>query len=250
MTQKTSSHAPAPPRTPAHGHGTRTTRTAALLVFAAIAFAPTIPAQPDTLDPTCFEPGMNVQCNEFGSIMMENQRDIRGEPILINVTAILHTVHLDADARWIMFSVRHSPEDGSSPISIAPLSFTSPFGDIITSSVDQATPSEVNFWVHVIDVPLDTPTTIEVLVGASERGAFRLEALVMAFDRAYEPIKGADGTDQSLFSFTLLGVNGETKRTATASTGEDKFRAPGPGAALTFGALLAIAALVTRRRLG
>ena len=158
----------------------------------------------------CMQPAKNMQCTDFGAIVMDTQRDIRGTPIDVAVTTTLNTAYADQGARWLLFSVRNVEPDGSNPVTISLTRFSTEFGDVVTTRVEHPSPSELNLWVDVLDTPVGTPITIEMQVGATQRGAFRLETLVMPFDRGYAPLKDPAGADMSLFSFTLLGVNEET----------------------------------------
>jgi hypothetical protein len=206
-------------------------------------------ATPAAADPSaCTQPGKNVQCNGFGSITMDSQATIKGEPATLTIDIWLNSNMADQGARWILFSVRNNTSDGS-PIAISLDKFATPNGDVVTTRVDHDKANEIDLWVDVLDTPVQTPITIQVQVGSSERGAYRLEALVLAFDRGYETLKGSDGTEASLFSSTLLGVNKETGALANAGGGSllQGKKTPGllvPGVV----ALLACAAVVARRR--
>lgn len=236
---------PAPPTRPTQPtRPTPRTRllAAALTAFALLAFAPAAQAQ------ACGEPGMNGQCTEFGSIAMEGQRDIRGDAIDLTVTFTLNTAYADQGSRWLLVSVRNIEDDGSNPVTIELRSFASAYGDILTTRVEQPSANELNLWVETLDTPINTPITLDLRVGATDRGAFQLETLVMAFDRGYAPVKDSMGNDASLFSFTLLGVNEETS--AVASDKGSLLRGnkvPGLGAVAVLGALVAVALLLKRR---
>lgn len=214
----------------------------ALTAFALLALVPLSQAQ------SCGEPGMNGQCTEFGSIAMEGQRDIRGDPIGLSVTFTLNTAYADQGSRWLLVSVRNVESDGSNPVTIDMQSFSSAYGDILTTRVEQPSPSELNLWVETLDTPVGTPIVLDLKVGATDRGAFQLETLVMAFDRGYAPVKDSAGNDASLFSFTLLGVNEET-----SAVSRDKGsllrgnKVPGIEAAAVIGALVAVAFVLKRR---
>lgn len=229
----------------------RHTASAILFLLMAMSLAPGVAAQPDVVAQAgnlCAEAGFNVQCSEFGSLKMENQRDIRGDPITMTITAQINQTYETSGARWVLFSVRHVPEGSSSPISLALSGFTSSFGNVYITSVEQDVPHEINVWVHVVDVPLGTPLALDVLVGASDRGAFRLEALAMPFDRGYEPIADVNGTDHILYSFSLIGVNKESSIVETSSGGPSGGRAiPMAGPMATLVALAALAGVLRRR---
>src|SRR5688572_1608852 len=64
----------------------------------------------------CEVKGRNTQCNDFGTISMPNQGDIRGEPITLTTTVRLDTAYADEGARWILFSVR--AEHDSDPVTV------------------------------------------------------------------------------------------------------------------------------------
>ncbi len=216
---------------------------AALGACALLAFAPVAQAQDG-----CSAAGMNGQCTEFGSIAMESQRDIRGSAIDLSTTFTLNTVYADQGARWLLVSVRNVESDGSNPVTIEVVRLGSQYGDLLTTRVEQPGPNEVNLWAETLDTPVGTPITLELRVGATERGAFRIETLVMAFDRGYAPVKDAAGNDASLFSYTLLGVN---KETGAAGDGDGSLlrgnKVPGLGAGTLVGALAAVAFLSRRR---
>lgn len=167
----------------------------------------------------CRRNGVNSECNEFGQIHMDDRKNVEGEPVDVNTTITLNTNYEDRDARWIMFSVRNVTADGSSPISIRLNSFSTDEGEVVTTRVVHDDPNELNLWVDVLDLPVDEPIEIDVTVGVTERGAFSVETLVLAFDRGYDPIKNSSGKDASLFSYTLLGVNEATDPVSSSSTG-------------------------------
>lgn len=228
----------APPTT-GRPHARRATVLAACLLLAVL---PAASAQ------TCGEPGMNGQCTEFGSISMEGQRDIRGEVIDLTVSFTLNTAYADQGSRWLLVSVRNVEADGSNPVTIDLVRFASAYGDILTTRVEQPSPSELNLWVETLDTPVGTPIVLDLRVGATQRGAFQLETLVMAFDRGYAPMRDSVGNDASLFSFTLLGVNEETQ--AVSSDKGSLLRGnkvPGLEASALL-AVLAACALALRRR--
>lgn len=183
-------------------------RTAVVLL--ALGMAALLALSPAGAQGSCAVPERNAQCTEFGTIAMDSQRDIRGEPIDIAADITLNTAYEDQGARWLLFSVRNVEADGSNPVTIELNGFSSAYGEIVTTRVDHDTANELDLWVDVLDTPVGIPIDLDVKVGATERGAFRLETLVMAFDRGYAPLKDAAGNDASLFSFTLLGVNEET----------------------------------------
>lgn len=185
-----------------------------IFALAAMPLAGTAFAQDSSAESSCTEKGKNVQCTEFGSISMDTQRDIRGDPITVTANIHLNTGYADQGARWIMFSVRNVTDAGTSPVTIGVNGFSTPDGDIIVTRTEQNKASEVNLWVDVLDLPIDKPISLALNVGATERGAFSLETLVLAFDRGYAPITTQNGAEASLFSFSLLGVNEETKTTA------------------------------------
>lgn len=193
----------------------------------------------------CSEPGKNVQCNRFGYISMESQRDIRGDPIDLQVHLELDTTFREYDARWIMISVRNVTSDLSNPVMIQYDGFETPHGKVITENVEQPGPHELAIWMHVLDTPVDVPMTLDLTIGAKERGAYRLETLVMAFDRGYEPVVLPSGEEANLFSFTLLGVNEETealKQVSNAKSRIEQLPAAGLAPALVLLGLLAVAA--------
>ena len=220
----------------------RTTLVASILAACLLLALPTAQAR------ECGDPGMNGQCTEFGSIAMESQRDIRGEPIDLTVSFTLDTAYADQGSRWLLVSVRNVEADGSNPVTIEMVRFASAYGDDLTTRVEQPHANELNLWVETLDTPVGTPVTLDLRVGATERGAFRLETLVMAFDRGYAPIRDSDGNDASLFSFTLLGVNDETQ----AQSGDKGSllrgnKIPGLEATAALGALVGAALLLRRR---
>lgn len=219
---------------------------ALLLLFAAVAPA-SAGRTSRTADDECEEKDVNMQCNDFGVIRMDSRTDVRGKPVNVVTDITLDTAYQENGARWLMFSVRHIPESGSSPVTISLVRFETPHGEIITTEVERNGPNEINLWVDVLDTPVDIPIQLEVEVGATERGAFSLETLVLAFDRGYEPIVDG-GEEASLFSFTLLGVNKETPSTLS---GEGKGIFDGkktPGLAVPVVLLVAVAVAVLRRR--
>lgn len=200
----------------------------------------------------CSETGKNVQCTEFGTISMDSQRDIRGQPIDVTASVTLHTAYADRGARWVMFSVRNVTDDGTNPVTISLTRFATDAGDVVTTRIEHEKTNELNLWVDVLDTPVGSPITLAMQVGATERGAYRLETLVMAFDRGYAPIKDSAGNDASLFSFTLLGVNKETAKSVPAGSGSvlQGYKMPGFGVAPTLGVLAVATIALLRKRSG
>lgn len=226
-----------------------TMRRAAMLALMLAA----VPAAPAQAQGTCAPPGMSGQCNELGTILMDFQRDVQGSPIDVTARITLDNNHRD-QARAFLFSVRNVSGEAGSPVSVELKGFATTSGPVVTQKVERPGPHEVNLWVDVLDVPVGQPIDLTVTVGSSERGAYRLEVLVMPFDRAYMPLRSASGTDLSLFAFTLLGVNRETGDASTGATERGIFdsnsvgrRLPGPEPAWAL-AVLGAAALVAARK--
>ena len=216
---------------------------------AALALALLLGLSPAAAQGSCAEDGRNVQCTGFGRISMESQRDIRGDPIDVAASITLDTAYADQGARWLLFSVRNVEADGSNPVTIELDHFTSPSGDIVTTRVEHATANELDLWVDILDTPVGVPIDLALHVGSTERGAFRLETLVMAFDRGYAPIQDSAGNDASLFSFTLLGVNKETGAVnPDGGSIADGKKLPALGAVPLLSAVALLALLARRRR--
>jgi hypothetical protein len=219
------------------------------LALPALAFALLLSLSPASAQGGCSADGYNMQCTEFGRIAMESQRDIRGDAIDVTASIHLDTAYEDQGARWLLFSIRNIEADGSNPVTLELTGFSSAYGDIVTTRVDNPGANEIDLWVDVLDTPVGTDIALDVRVGSTERGAFRLETLVMAFDRGYAPVKGSDGGDASLFSFTLLGVNDETGAVdANGGSLSEGKKLPGPGFLPALGAV-AVAAILLGRRL-
>lgn len=193
----------------------------------------------------CQEDGKNTECNEFGEIRMPTTKNIKGTPLSLTAEITLDTSYEDRDARWVMFSVRNLTEDRDSPVTIGLESFNTSSGDVVTTRVIQDKPSELNLWVDVLDLPVDERITLTVEVGATERGAYAIETIVIPFDRGYDPIKDHEGNSVSLYSSTLVAVNGATTSTATEDDGSliDGNKVPGVAAGFT-ALLLATSAIV------
>ena len=212
-------------------------------------FAVAVLAVPAGAQRGCEQDGKNMQCNEFGTISMDTQREIRGEPIEVTVDAMVLDNHMEQGARYIMFSVRHDNAGHASPVSLELKKLSTRHGAIFTDRVDHDIPNEINVWAHVADVPENTPIQLVVGVGASDRGAFRLETLVMPFDRGYEGLRDRSGEEVTMFSFTMLGVNEETGDVGGGDRSfVDKLRTPGFTGGAGLAALVVVAALVLRRR--
>lgn len=219
-------------------------------VATAFGLAALLALSPAAAQDGCSQAERNMQCTEFGTIAMDSQRDIRGESIDLTADIVLNTAYEDQGARWLLFSVRNVEQDGSNPVTVELKGFTSAYGDIVTTRVEHATANELDLWVDILDTPVGTPIKLDVSVGATERGAFRLETLVMAFDRGYAPVQDSGGNDASLFSFTLLGVNEETAGiNADGGSFVEGNKLPGPGFVPLMAALaVAVAVLAVRRR--
>lgn len=222
----------------------------ALLLVAALAAPSAQAAHNSGYD--CEQDGKNTECNDLGRIAMDTQREIRGEPIMVQVDATVDDTHSDMGARYVMFSVRHDPSGGSSPLSLSLEKFSTQEGAIFTERIDHDVPNEINIWAHVADIPEGEAIELVVKVGASDRGAFQLETLVMPFDRGYEPVRGDDGKEITMFSFTTLGVNEETPDVSSSGGSfVDRFRTPGfTGVAALAALSAAVLVAVVRRRRG
>lgn len=218
------------------------------LLAAALLSAPAAGAQSSSSQSmSCEQEGKNTQCNDLGSIAMDTQREIRGEPIKVEIDATIDDTLAERGARYVMFSVRHDGSD--SPVSLSLEKFSTRQGTIFTERIDHDIPNEINIWAHVADIPEGEPIKIVLNVGASDRGAFRLETLVMPFDRGYEPVRGRGGAEVTLFSFTMLGVNKESSDVSKGASSSivDRVRTPGLGSAALLSGLLAAAAVAARR---
>lgn len=216
-------------------------RTAALTLLATLVVPPAAAAD------DCREDGHNLQCNGLGTISMDAQRDVRGEPIQMEVHVLLTDSFADQGARWVLFSVRNSTSD--SPVWIQVDSVRTDEGDVQTTRVEKVGPSQTDLWVDVLDLPVGKRITLHLTVGATERGAYRVETLVMPFDRGYASVPDREQEQASLFSFTLLGVNGETAPSGGGGGGlMGGHKLPGPGVAAILAITVLGAAGVHRRR--
>ncbi len=236
-----------------HSFGRRLSVSLIMFLLTAMMMASAATAQTSLssdLDDECKEAGYNMQCNQFGTIKMENQADIRGEAVPVTATLVVDQTYEQAGARWVLISIRHVPEgSGGSPISLSLTSVKSPFGNVYITSIDQEMPNEINVWVHVVDIPLGSPIEVKYMIGSSDRGAFRVETLAMPFDRGYEPITDARGNDLILYSFALVGVNKESGVVASTSGGSGGRGIPTVGLPILGVGLLGAALLIRRRAL-
>ncbi len=206
--------------------------------------------QPDRSDEECRQSGYNMQCNEFGTIRMENTKDVKGEHVESTTYITLDTDFEEENARWVMFSLRNTTPGGS-PVEIQVDAFeTNQSGDIITTRQIQDDPNEVELWVDTLDLPVDEEIRLEATVAVTELGAYQLETIVIPFDRAYDPIQTSGGERITLFSYTMLGVNDPTpsldadhENGGWLSTAQET---PAPGIAIA--AMLLGAAALTKRR--
>lgn len=221
-----------------------------VLASVGVAAASHQPSSSDEPAIDCQKDGVNVECNDFGAIMMPITKNVKGDPVNLAVNITLETSYEDRGARWVMFSMRNITDDGDSPVTIGLGSFTSSSGDIVTTRVIQDKPSELNLWIDVLDLPIGEPITLEAEIGVTERGAFAIETIVIPFDRGYEPIKDAQGAPVSLYSSTLLAVNAATTATAAGDDGSilDGNKVPGAAVGLTVLLLAATAVTLSARR--
>lgn len=245
---------PSPNRNREPGHRWRATLVIAiglLLLLVPINVATASHAEPsnDTASEDCEEDGVNVECNEFGRISMPTTKSLKGSPVMLTAEITLDTSYEDRDARWIMFSIRNVTADGDSPVTIGLETFSSSSGDVVTTRVIQDEASELNLWVDVLDLPVREPITLTVDVGVTERGAFAVETIVIPFDRGYEPIKDPQGDSVSLYSSTLLAVNGATSTTTAGDDGSilDGKKVPGTTVGI-LGILLGSTAIALKAR--
>lgn len=235
-----------PTRTPQRQTGRRPTQAATWI--GALGLAALLALTPVAAQDGCVQVDRNAQCTEFGTIAMDSQTSIRGQPVDLTADINLNTGYEDQGARWLLFSVRNIEADGSNPITIDLVRFSTAYGDIVTTRVEHATANELNLWVDILDTPVATPIALDLRIGATERGAFKLETLVMAFDRGYAPIVDSSGNEASLFSFTLVGVNDESGGThADGGSLFDGKKTPALGV-LPLLAVLATLSVLLRRR--
>lgn len=251
----TSARTPSPNRDRGLGGLGRTTFAIVfglLMILAPIDAATASHAQSsdDTSSEDCQEDGVNMECNEFGKIQMPTTKKMKGSPVNLAAQITLETSYEDRDARWIMFSIRNVTDDGDSPVTIDLESFNTSSGDVVTTRTIQDQPSELNLWVDVLDLPTGEQITLEVEIGVTERGAFAIETVVIPFDRGYEPIKDDQGDTVSLYSSTLLAVNGATTATTNREDGSilDGNKVPGAAAGLAVLLLGATAVMLNARR--
>jgi hypothetical protein len=192
------------------------TRRAAAFCLLALAISPGAAAQMPAQNTSCAPAGMSGQCNELGSILMDFQREIKGQPIDVSVRITIDNNYRE-QARYFLFSVRNVTVDEPTPVTLALKSFATSLGPVAVWKQESPGPHEINLWVDGMDIPVGQPIDLAVTVGVGQRGAYNLEALVMPFDRAYHPLIGANGMELSLFAFTWLAVNDPT----TAATGSN-----------------------------
>lgn len=232
----------------------RMNHTVLATVAAALVLMATAPAgQAQDPQQNCAPAGMSGQCNELGTVYMDFQRNIDGQPIDVTVHITLEKLYREQETRAFLFSVRNASTDrGPSPVTVSVTRFATSEGDLAVSKSETPGPNEVDLWVDVLDVPLNTPIELTAHVGARDKGAFQLEVLVMPFDRAYHTVRQSDGSDASLFASTMLAVNGVTGDTsgktgvfANNSIGK---KLPGPEAWMLAPALLAGLLLARRPR--
>lgn len=178
----------------------------AVLAIALVVLSGSVAALEGGSGGSCDRKGKSGECKSYGEIWMDNSAEIRGEPVQLTTDIYLNTNFENMGARWVMFSVRNITWDGADPVRVSVDSFKTEHGEIITTREDR-TENKVDLWVDVMDLPVGTPITIETTVGSTEKGAYMLETLVLAFDRGYDPIHDQSGTNVALFASTHLGVN-------------------------------------------
>lgn len=223
--------------------------TVAILVLLALGpLAPGATAQ----GAACAPQGMSGECNELGRILMDFQREVQGAPIDVTVRTTITDAHRE-EARSFLFSVRNLTEGRTSPVSVGLVSFATAAGGVVVLKTEQPTPSQLDLWVDVLDVPVGEPIDLTVNVGVRDRGVYHLEALVMPFDRAYEPLPKAGGGDLNLFAFSQLLVNapsGDAGGNGGLFRGSSVGKAlPGPEPWLLAGAAALLALLATPPRM-
>lgn len=192
----------------------------------------------------CRKSGKNGECNQFGEIWMDTRKDVKGERVDLKTDIMLYTDFSDQNARWVMFSVRNISQELGHPVDVQLNSFRTEHGNVVTTREDYQD-HRVDLWVDVLDLPVNTPITITMNVGSTERGAFDLETMVLAFDRGYDPIRMAGGKQASLFAYTTLSVTDETGSSGFISRVQN---VPGFEAVAVLGALAAVAIALARGR--
>jgi hypothetical protein len=181
---------------------------------------------------------------------MATEKYVSGDPVEVPIgITITHTFE-SQHARSFLFSVRNvSLGVDASPVTILVTGFTSAGRDVPVTRAENRSGSEVDLWVDVLDIPVGDPMTITALAGSTQAGAFKLEALVMPFDKDYRPVYDSTGAQASLFSYTLLGVNKPTaaERGGAFGAGTLGKRLPGFEAGSAVLAGMAATALVAGR---
>ncbi len=201
-------------------------------------------AQGGSAPQDCRKSGKNGQCNEFGEIWMDNRVDVEGERVDLRADIMLYTDFSERNTRWIMFSMRNISQELGHPVDVELRAFNTEHGDIVTTREDYQD-HRVDLWVDVLDLPVNTPIVVEMNVGVTERGAFDMETMVLAFDRGYDPITMSGGQEASLFAYTTLSVTEATSGSGLMSKIQN---VPGVGAVAVLGALAAVAVAIGRRR--
>lgn len=215
-----------------------------LLLAASTSGAALQPGEGSSVPQDCRKSGKNGECNEFGEIWMDSRADVEGERVDLRADIMLYDDFSERNTRWVMFSIRNISEELGHPVDIKLRAFNTEHGDVVTTREDYKA-HRIDLWVDVLDLPVNTPIVIEMNVGVTERGAFDMETMVLAFDRGYEPIHMSGGKEASLFAYTTLSVTEATSGSGWMSRIQN---VPGFEGMAVLGALAAAAVLIGRRR--
>lgn len=164
----------------------------------------------------CDEAGYDIECNELGSVRMPSTQKIEGEPERITASIWLNSDMEEEDARWWMFKV--DSEHGHDVVHATVDAFATVDGPVITERESTDGPVEQEYFVDILDLPVQEEIRIEMTVGSTEVGAYEVEVQVIPFDRGYETLSDGEGGTYNLYSSTTLSI---TEATDPFGEGDD-----------------------------
>ncbi|MHB8604490.1 MAG: hypothetical protein ACYDCK_04475 [Thermoplasmatota archaeon] len=186
------------------------------------------------------------ETNDLGSISMQYETLMNGTALPIDASvALRNTTFGDEQVTYVMFSFNTS----GTPLVAKFDSLATANGTDIAVTKKASLPNEEHWFADIHDLPKETPVLMRGTLDATDRGLYRVSAVVVVFNYRWEPLKLANGSTASLYSFTQVGVNKESlaQPLEPASTGATSRHIPAAGALAGVG-LAASVALVARRR--
>ncbi|HVL49776.1 MAG TPA: hypothetical protein VM889_14560 [Candidatus Thermoplasmatota archaeon] len=148
------------------------------------------------------------QDTEFGRIRMPYQAEMQGEPIPIEARIVLQTHYTDQDGTYFLFAWDVSRQ----PFDVRFDKLMTASGSDIKVLKTESGDGQEKWFVDIKNMPPPgTEIVMKGTLGATTKGLFPAGALVVPFNYRWEPIDMSNGVPATLYAFTQVGVNEETR---------------------------------------